>query len=171
MTSSDLDHLKAACAELRGLLAADVIDRHEPNLAMRRAQYREHYTRQVVETMTGAAGAYARALGAVNDVIDLVTVDVLAQLIRFGRPVPIVPTSLDLDEAGENWITADLTEEMRTIFIKPGRLVQLVNPLTPDLIRVHGTSFSRNDLTARVRIRGRVLPDSGPLLSRRYLDG
>jgi hypothetical protein len=166
LTSSDLDQLKAACAELRGLLAADTIDRYEPNLAVRRAQYREHHTRHVVESMTGPAGAYARALGAVNDIIDLVTVDVLAQLTRFGRPVSVVPTSLALDEAGENWITADLTDEMHTVFIRPGRLVQLANPLTPDLIRVESTSFTMNDVTTRIRIRGRVLPNSRSLLTR-----
>lgn len=171
LTPSDKEQLKAACVDLRSLLVPEVIDRHEPNLAVPRAQYREYQTREVVDAMAGRAGEYARALWAINEVVDLVAVDVLAQLTRFGRPVAVEPFSVAFDEAGENRITADLIDDMRTMFIKPGRLVHLVNPLTPDVIRVESASFSMNDGTARIRIRGRTLADSGLLSTRITLGG
>jgi hypothetical protein len=75
------------------------------------------------------------------------------------------------DEAGENWITADLIDEMRTIFIKPGRLIHILNLLTPDLIRVEGANFSMDDGAATILISGQILVDSGQLATRTTLRG
>ena len=169
LTPADKAQLKTARVDLQSLLTPAAIDRHEPRLALPRCQYREHHTQQAVEAITGRAGNYARSLTAISDLIDLTTVDVLAQLTRFGRPVTLTPAVLELDEAGHGWITADLEDDRDTVFLKPGRLVLLNNSLTPDLVRIEETSFSMQDGNTRVRLRGPMIPGSGSLAIRSTL--
>jgi hypothetical protein len=125
---------------------------------MRRRDFREHHTRTVVSSLTGTAGAYAQAFTKLNDLVDLVAVDIFAQLVRFGRAAVVEPKTLDFDGSTPDRITADVAaDDVPMVYLRPGRLVRFDHPLVDDLVRVESTGISETDGRIRMRLTGRVL--------------
>jgi cell fate (sporulation/competence/biofilm development) regulator YlbF (YheA/YmcA/DUF963 family) len=166
MAVSDVDtaELKRARTELRHLLSPQQLDAYEPRLALRRLAYRDHHTKHVVDSLTGAAREFALAFDAVNDLIDLAAVDVLAQLVRFDEPASLTPETLEFDQDADGYVTVHLRDEGRLLFLRPGRLARIDHALITDAARVDGVGFSMDDDVATLRVTCLLLGQSDGLL-------
>ncbi|SFC96941.1 hypothetical protein SAMN04487968_11722 [Nocardioides terrae] len=166
LTADDAAQLKAARVELRQLVAPEQLNAYEPRLALPRYNYREHHTREVVESLTGASRDFALAFDAVNGLIDLVAAETLAQLVRFDDVIHLTPGTMEFDDERPDYVTVHTNESEELLFATPGRLIKIAHPLIADVGRVEALGYAfQNDL-ASVKVTCRLLANSSVLLKR-----
>jgi hypothetical protein len=83
LTSADKVHLRAVRAQVKAELASNVVDAHEPDLIMRRDEYRRHVVSSGLSSMSGQARDYCDAFGRAEALVQFVMRDVFSQLVAY----------------------------------------------------------------------------------------
>lgn len=161
LTSADIDDLRVARADLERRLSPEAVDRFEPHRALRRLEFRQHHTIDVVESLDGAAGKYATAFTQVDELIELVVADVLAQLVRAGRPTVVAPKHVEFTHGGRR-TAMDLTDS-ESIWLKPGQLISPSHPLITEVVRIESSTFAIDAGRSRMHVEGPLLEASEAL--------
>ena len=87
--------LRGARRELTERLSDAAVDEHEERLALPRAEFREHTTAEVIDSLAGSAREYADAFTGVQDLLTLVACDIFGELALFGEPWPVSVRNLE----------------------------------------------------------------------------
>lgn len=151
-------NLREARRRIRERLSPRSVDNHEPDLAMRRADYRDAVTAAEIGALTGPADEYARTFGAANNLIETVASDVFGQLTCYGVDT-VTPEDVDTTPDEPPRISFTLTDP--DIWPEVGILVWLDDPLLKDAVRVSSIQVQFQAVeTLTVRVDSEVLPQS-----------
>lgn len=138
-------HLGATNALLRRELAAAAVDGFEPQLAIRRDQYRQERLETAVSSLQGPAHEYARAFEAAARIVELAAGDVFGQLVAYGEPT-MRPSGSDLDATvtaeGTRLVAFRATDQE---WWNVGDIVWIDDPLVEDalLVTMFSVSFTQ----------------------------
>lgn len=149
--------LREARRELKDRLSEEAVDDHEEHLALPRAEYRDHMTAEVVDSLIGSAREYADAFNEVHELLTLVACDTFGELSLFGEPWLISVLNLETNKPGQP-IVAFEGQAAGGLFLTPGQVVWLSNESVADAVRIEAKSMKfdveglRNQFEARVLI-------------------
>jgi hypothetical protein len=142
MTSIAKQQLAGVNTQLRADLRSDRVDDFEPQLALRRDQYRRERLADALAALDGPALELADAFSGVDSLIELAAADVFGQLATAGE-IPTRSCGNDLSLAGGGgedrtvtFTTAD--DDLWSL----GEVVWIDDPLVPDAVLPTAVSVS-----------------------------
>lgn len=135
LSKEDQIQLRRAHVQLDQLLNIDTVEDESGPYAVERQRVIQSRTEEVVNSLTGAAGDYARAFGKLNSLVDFLSITVLGSLIYY-RDFAMVSDPTEVSVAG-----GEISFESAD-FWNVGRLCLLRSPLAPYVcsifsVRVH----------------------------------
>lgn len=148
--------LRSAWLQAREELADDRVGEHEPDLALPRAEYREHAEARIINSLTGTARNYADAFNAADDLLQNAASDMFGQLVCYRIKTM---QAQDLEVVPGPQTTIHFTAPEPDAFLtKPGALVWLTDPLSVDAVRITASNLTfQNTGHDQVRMTGEVL--------------
>jgi hypothetical protein len=158
--------LRGARRELTERLSGEAVDDHEGSLALPRAEYREHTTAEVIDSLTGPAREYADAFNDVHELLTLVACDIFGELALFGEPWPVPVLNLETSEPGQQ-IVAFEANGATGLFLTTGQVLWLSNESVTDAVRIEAMSMKFDVEGSRHHLEARVLTgtrEGGPPL-------
>lgn len=142
LQDSDREELRAVWRGAKRRLAPAEIDAYEPNLAMRRAEYRRAVVDESTESLSGASRDYASAFSAANSMVDRAVVDVLGQLACFEVRTLRVQ-NVEVSPGPPRAVRFEAADDdIEVVLLRPGELAWLDDSVVRDAVFVTGTSFS-----------------------------
>ncbi|ADD40097.1 hypothetical protein [Stackebrandtia nassauensis] len=141
LTDIDKTNLKESRNELSRVLSSGEVDSNTTKLAIDRSRYRADSTRRAVARLSGGARNYAEAFIQANDLINLCTDEVFAQLVMYGEPEMVAASCIDFRGGGSKRIDFEV-HDYPVFDIIPGNIVRVDDPLVDDAIRVLRTNIS-----------------------------
>jgi hypothetical protein len=137
LSDEDRDVLAAARRNISHALTPAAVDAFDSSDAARRAQFRTEKVAQIVAELSGTTKDLAIAFGQVNELIDLVTIDVLSQVVAFGPPLGLTDV-YDL-EASNQGVAFNYGGD-EPVF--GGKLVRLNDPLVPEVVHLDNATMT-----------------------------
>lgn len=153
LTTSDATALSAACRALRAALSPERVNAHEPNLAIKRDQYRREQMEEALAGLSEGAATYANAFTVAADAVDLAIDQVLPQVVTYGLPRDIGAAS-DLDFLDAENIS--LSPSVPILWT--GELAFVSDPLVEEVGQVTRTSFAMEHGVTSLRAELRLIP-------------
>lgn len=148
--------LRGARRELTERLSDAAVDEHEERLALPRAEFREHTTAEVIDSLAGSAREYADAFTGVQDLLTLVACDIFGELALFGEPWPVSVRNLEAPQPGQP-IVAFEAQGATGIFLTTGQVLWLSNDSIADAVRIEAMSMTFDVEGMRERFEAQVL--------------
>ncbi|MFJ9365203.1 hypothetical protein ACIRRA_12385 [Nocardia sp. NPDC101769] len=125
LTAADRQQLRDARQRLRPLVSAEAINCHEPERLMGRYYYRRERVADVVSELDGKAAEFTQSFENVNNLVDLVSLQVLGQLVAYRGTIDLTDfTNLERYGRKIRFRSSDL--------LRQAALVRIADPLTPD---------------------------------------
>ena len=152
--------LREARRELTKRLSEEALDDHEERLALPRAEYRDHTTAEVIDSLTGSAREYADAFTDVHELLTLVACDIFGELALFGEPWPVPVLNLETPEPGQP-IVAFEAQGAAGLFLTTGQVLWLSNESVTDAVRIETKSTKFDVEGLRDHFQARVLIGTG----------
>jgi hypothetical protein len=152
--------LREARRELTERLLEEAVDDHEERLALPRAEYRDHTTAEVIDSLTGSAREYADAFDGVHELLTLVVCDIFGELALFGEPWPVPVLNLETPEPGQP-IVAFEGQGAAGLFLTTGQVLWLSNESVTDAVRIETKSMKFDVEGLRDHFEARVLIGTG----------
>jgi hypothetical protein len=165
LTSSARAELRRARTTMSQRLSPTETDSHSQQVRGR-SDYRSAVLDEVLATLSGPAGQYARSFGAANRLIETAASDVFSQLAAYGLP--------DTEDRVRDIDLRPDPSGLQVSFTHPaddgngprsdlgmGELVWLDDVLVSDCVQIISSEFSFNLAGERERYTGAVLPGTG----------
>ena len=152
--------LRAARSRLTELLAPEVVDAHESDLALPRGEYRARVTFDVVDSLEGSARSYTDAFAIANGLIETTASEVFGQLALLGQPISLPAAKLDLQgDAHEGRLEAT---EGYVFAVECGNVAWLDDPLVSHAVRIESISMSMDPAGgAGLKVGASILDNTG----------
>ncbi len=133
------DALRHARKQIRDRLSPNSVDAYEPNLALRRGNYRDAVVAEEVAALSGPAAEYATAFATADTLIENAASDVFGQLTCY--PLESLPCrDLEIQPADQTVVAFTIDDDGPT-WPEPGMLAWLEDPLVSDAVQVTGVAF------------------------------
>ena len=161
LTDSARVQLRQARETVAARLSKAEIDAHSQNL-LARFNHRVAVLKEVLSTLSGVAKEYASSFAVANGLINTAASDVFGELTAYGPPQS-VSGAQDIDLRPGTLQLVSFTREAMdgtTGFrlLEMGQIIWLSDAIVPDAVRLIGTMFSMNLLSATERWTGVILP-------------
>lgn len=138
---SSRTELRDCRSMLKSQLSEEAVNAHEPNLAQRRLEYREHQLKIAIESLSGAARQYAEKFSSLESLMELVCSDVFGQLVVFGDPKSISVTQVAFSAGSSSDLEFRMTDPLAFLY-EPGDLLWIDSPISNDVIRLEAMSMN-----------------------------
>ncbi|XVV15715.1 hypothetical protein ACQP2X_15635 [Actinoplanes sp. CA-131856] len=164
LSLSDRTELVAARKVVADASKPNVVDAHEPYLAIPRDAYRQQVVDDAVGALMGPAREYADAFDGADRLIELACSDVFGQLAVYGTVALNGVTDLAAHAHGPGTVEFTVDD---TIHLDTGSVVWLDDPLLADALYLTGFNLRVDHVIgARIRATGQVLFGSAAVWSR-----
>lgn len=148
--------LNEARRQLKDRLRPENVDEFEPNLAMRRSQYREEALRRSIDGLSGRAREFADAFEAVDRQIERCASDAFSQLVLHAEfPLIEAPTDIELLPGPPQRVGFTAEEDL---WPYPAIVVWIRDNHVRDAVYVESVNWTMNIASgADHRIQGTIL--------------
>ncbi|XCM29667.1 hypothetical protein ABXI76_09965 [Streptomyces parvus] len=142
--------LREARARLRRLLAPEAINAQEIRSLHDLHHYREAVQEREIKGLAGVARGFSEAFECANGLVENAASDAFSQLLIYGAPTKVSGVgNLELEPGTPR--RASFTCGLDA-WLDPGQLVQIDDPLVPEICRVTGVNISLGRVPDRVSV-------------------